>query len=460
MRTNLKVSPNHAVTHEGALAGRTDAVGQLRRSVMACMLFEDEFYEDGVAIAERIAQAVRAVPFAEAAKIALEARERFKLRHVPLHITAQLIKQHNQGRAVGDLIAQVIQRPDELGELCAMYWKDQKDKPITKQMKIGLARALRKFNEYQLAKWNKEGHVKLRDVLFLSHAKPKDAHADAPITKGVRKAGKVLDLTLGEGLYKRIAEDGMATPDTWEVELSAGKDKKATFERLIRERKLGALALLRNLRNMIEAKVDEDVIRAHLGTVNLGRILPFRFISAARYAPRLEDALEAALYRALGEMPKLGGKTAILIDHSGSMQYPVSAKSEVTRFDAAGALAIVARELCDRVRVFTFSDRCIEVAPRRGFAMLQAVREVINPTSTYMGKAVKHIYAEFPECERIICVTDEQSADRPPQPQGAGYVINVGSYQNGIAYGPWLTINGFSEAVFDFIREHELSGAA
>jgi hypothetical protein len=455
MRTNLKVSPNHPVTHEGALAGRADAVGQLRRSVMACMLFEDEFYEDGVAIAERIAAAVKAVPFAEAAKVAVEARERFKLRHVPLHITAQLIKQRNQGRQVGDLIAQVIQRPDELGELCAMYWKDQKDKPLTKQMKVGLARAIRKFSEYQLAKWNKEGHVKLRDVLFLSHAKPEDASDGPPLTKAVRKAGDTRALSPGESLYKRIAEDTMATPDTWEVELSAGKDKKVTFERLIRERKLGALALLRNLRNMVEAKVDEDLIRAYLGTVNMGRVLPFRFISAAEYAPRLEDALEAAMYRALAEMPKLGGKTAILVDHSGSMQQPVSAKSKVTRFDAAGALAIMARELCDRVRVFTFSDRCVEVAPRRGFAMLQAVREVINPVSTYMGKAVKHIYAEFPECERIVCITDEQSADRPPQPQGTGYVLNVCSYQHGIAYGPWLTINGFSEAVFDFIREHE-----
>jgi hypothetical protein len=220
------------------------------------------------------------------------------------------------------------------------------------------------------------------------------------------------------------------------------------------------MAILRNLRNIIEAGVSEkhmDKLRAAFFDESWShtKVLPFRFIAAAKYAVRLEDAIEAAMFRCIAGMPKLGGKTAILVDHSGSMQNLISGKSEITRFDAAGAIAIMARELCDRVRVFTFSDRCVEVAPRRGFAMLQAVREVINPVSTYMGAAVRHIYKEFPECERIICITDEQSADRPPHPQGTGYVINVASYQNGIAYGPWLAINGFSEAVFDFIREHE-----
>jgi hypothetical protein len=44
------------------------------------------------------------------------------------------------------------------------------------QVKKGLARALAEFDEYQLAKWDRQNRaVKLRDVLFLCHAKPKDA---------------------------------------------------------------------------------------------------------------------------------------------------------------------------------------------------------------------------------------------------------------------------------------------
>lgn len=437
MRTNTKTL-NTERTHEGATSVTTSATNQLRRTVMACMLFEDNFYESGQDSAERMRELIKTVPFSDAAQIAIEAREKMKLRHAPLFLVREMLR-HHKGRQVGDLIARVIQRPDELGELLALYWKDGKDQPLTAQMKVGLARAFKKFNAYQLAKWNKDGAVKLRDVLFLSHAKP-DSDEQA-------------------ALFKQVAENTLPTPDTWEVQLSGGADKKVTFERLMADRKLGAMALLRNLRGMIEAGVSEDAIRDALGVMKAERVLPFRFISAAKHAPRLEDALEQAMFRCLSEVPKLGGKTALLIDHSGSMQQPVSAKSEISRFDAAAALAMILRETCERVRVFTFSDRMVEIPPRRGFAMVQAVREVINPVGTLLGSAVRTVYKVFPECDRIIVVTDEQSADRPPQPQGHGYIINVGGYKNGIGYGPWVTIDGWSENVIEWIRESEMQNA-
>lgn len=433
MRTNTKTL-NTERTHEGAVSFPVSAISQLRRTIMACMLFEDSFYESGEDASKRMAEVIKKVSFADAAQVAIDAREKMKLRHAPLFIVRELLRNH-KGRQVGDLIARVIQRPDELGELLALYWKDGKDQPLTAQMKIGLARALKKFNAYQLAKWNKDGAVKLRDVLFLSHAKP--------------------DTEEQTELFKQLAENRLPVPDTWEVQLSGGADKKTTFERLISERKLGALALLRNLRGMLEVGVSEDIIRDGLNAMKAERVLPFRFISAAKHAPRLEDALESSMFRCLAEVPKLGGKTALLIDHSGSMQAAVSAKSEISRFDAAAALAMILRETCERVRVFTFSDRMVEIPPRRGFAMVQAVREVINPVSTYLGAAVRGVYKVYPECDRIIVVTDEQSADRPPHPQGHGYIVNVGGYQNGIGYGPWVTIDGWSEAIIDYIREFE-----
>jgi hypothetical protein len=142
------------------------------------------------------------------------------------------------------------------------------------------------------------------------------------------------------------------------------------------------------------------------------------------------------------------------------MSAPVSAKSEITRFDAAAALAMILRETAERCRVFTFSDRMVEVPPRRGFALVQAVKEVVNPTSTYLGSAVRKVYEIFPECDRILVITDEQSADRPPHPQGHGYIINVGGYKNGIAYGPWVSIDGWSEAVLEYVRASEAEEAA
>ena len=432
MKTNVKKAT--VFTHEGAPSVSVSAAKELRRTVMANMLFEDTFYESGIDSATRMATLIKSVPFSEAAQIAIDAREKMKLRHAPLFLVREMLRLH-KGRQMGDLIARVIQRPDECGELLSLYWKDSKDAPLTAQLKVGLARALKKFNEYQLAKWNKDGAVKLRDVLFLSHARPKDEAQKA--------------------IFDKLAANTLATPDTWEVALSEGADKKATFERLMEEKKLGALALLRNLRGMLAAGVSEDAIRSALGTMKAERVLPFRFISAAKYAPRLEDALEQAMFRCIQEVPKLAGKTALLIDHSQSMRAPVSVKSEITRFDAAAALAMILRETAERCRVFTFSDRMVEVPPRRGFALVQAVREVINPAYTLLGAAVRKIYEIYPECDRIIVVTDEQSADRPPHPQGRGYIINVAGYQNGIAYGPWVSIDGWSEAVLDWIRVNE-----
>jgi len=434
MKTNVKFKDT-AKTHEGGQSVTIPAVKELRRTVMANMLWESSFYESGEDSATRIKGLVKKVSFEDAAQIAIDAREKMKLRHVPLLIVRELLRNHS-GRKVGDLVASVIQRPDECGELLSLYWAEKKDAPLSAQLKIGLARALKKFTGYQLAKWNKDGAVKLRDVLFLSHAKPKDDEQAA--------------------LFKQLTDNTLETPDTWEVSLSGGADKKETFTRLIQENKLGALALLRNLRNMIESGVSEDLIRDGLQKMKTERVLPFRFISAAKYAPRLEDALEQAMFRCLSEQPKLSGKTALLIDHSGSMNgAKVSEKSDIDRFDAACAVAMLLRETAERCRVFAFSMNTVEVPPRRGFAMIQAVKNAMPFGGTSLRQAVDYVYAQYPECERLIVITDEQSTDRPKQPQGLGYVVNVGTYKNGIAYGPWVAIDGWSEAIIDFIREHE-----
>lgn len=423
-----------AFTHEGGPTNNLPPIKELRRSIMACMLWEDSVYESGNDHAKRVVELCSKVSFEDLARLAVDAREKFKLRHAPLLLVREAIR-HHKGRKVGDLIARVIQRPDELGELLALYWKDNSQAPLASQLKIGLARALKKFSPYSLAKYNRSSAaVKLRDVLFLSHSRP--------------------DNPTQEAIFKAIADNTLTTPDTWEVALSSGGDKRETFTRLLSENKLGALALLRNLRNMIQSGVDEDLIRWGIASMSTERVLPFRFISAAKYAPRLEDILEWSMLRCLEGLPELSGKTALLVDHSSSMMDVISANSEITRFDAACGLAMIIREVCDRARVFAFSNECWEIPPRRGFALAQALRER-HFGGTYLGNAVSTIYAAFPECERLIVITDEQSADKPQRPRGLGYIINVATYKNGISYGPWVAIDGWSEAIVDYIRELE-----
>jgi hypothetical protein len=432
-RTNLPVQPIR--THEGAPAKRINAELQLRRTLMACMLWENTFYEDGLSITERLAKLVPLVDPVTVQSMAVEARTKMKLRHAPLMIARIMAYLPNHKGLVADTLAQIIQRPDELTEFLSLYWSAGRCK-LSAQVKKGLARAFTKFDEYALAKYNRDNAVKLRDVLFLVHAKPKDA--------------------VQAEVWKRLVDGQLAIPDTWEVALSAGgTDKKAIWTRLLSEGKLGALALLRNLRNMEQAGVDRDAIRQGLLNMKTERVLPFRFIAAARYAPALEPELEQAMYRCLGDKVNLPGKTVLLIDVSGSMDHPISNKSDMTRMDAACGLAVLARELSDDIEVYTFSMQLCQVPPRRGFALRDSIVQSQSHEGTYLGTALGGL-EQHTTWDRLIVFTDEQSHGVVGSPKcGRNYMVNVATNTHGVGYGPWHHVDGFSEAILDYIMAVE-----
>jgi len=451
MRTNTRAKAVPKFTHEGAPAYlHLTPEQQLRRSVMSCLLWESEFYEDGVTIADRILATAKQCSPTVVANLAIEARTKFNLRHVPLLLLIALAEIGRGTRLVSETIEKTIQRADEPGELLAMYWNPKK-RPIAAQIKKGLATAIRKFNAYSLAKYDRDAKVKLRDVLFLVHAKPQDEEQAA--------------------VWKKLIDGTLESPDTWEVALSAGADKKETWERLLREQKLGYLALLRNLRNMAQVNVDSGLIRdALLARKGAQRVLPFRYVAAARACPQLEPTIDTALSEAIAELPVLPGKTAILVDVSRSMDDRLSAKSDMTRVDAAAALASI---LHGDIRMFSFSDAVVEVPPRRGMAGVDALMKSQPHNGTRLFDAVQMINDQV-TYDRLIVVTDEQAegaqarlrfghyiqgtVSRMPDPKARGYVINVASAQNGVGYGKWLHIDGFSEQVLRFIVEHESTG--
>jgi 60 kDa SS-A/Ro ribonucleoprotein len=423
--------PWGARTHEGAPTRNISSELQLRRSVLACLLWEDQFYEDGVEIAGRIQSLVPKVKAETVAALAIEARSKMKLRHVPLLLVREMARLKTHREFVSRTLSQVIQRADELAEFVAIYWKDGKA-PLSAQAKKGLAQAFRKFDEYQLAKYDRSGPIRLRDVLFLCHAKPRDPEQAA--------------------LWKRLIEGELETPDTWEVALSSGADKREAWERLLRERKLGALALLRNLRNMKQASVDESLVVDGIESMKTGRVLPFRFLAAARYAPQWEESLERAMLASIAEQEKLPGRTILLVDVSGSMLATLSGRSEMLRTDAAYGLAILLREICEKAMTFTFSENLVDVPPRRGFALRDALDASQPHSATYLGRALEKIREKY---DRIIVITDEQAHDHMPGPRGRGYVVNVASNKNGVGYGPWTHIDGWSDSVVEYIRALE-----
>lgn len=436
MKTNVRAQHVAIQTHEGGSAKRINAEQQLRRSVMSCMLWESEFYEDGRSIADRIAETVPLVSPATVQAIAIEAREQMKLRHVPLLVSLAMLRSPAHRPLVAATLERVIQRADELAEVIAMYWKDGK-KPLPAQLKKGVARAFPKFDVFQLARYRGDGNkVSLRDALFLTHPKHPQSQYEP---------------------WVQLAEKTLPTPTTPEVKLTEAhtpEAKRAVWETLIAERKLGALALLRNLRNMLQVNVPLETIRGALSTMKVDLVLPFRFLAAARYAPILEPELEQAMFRCVAGHEKLTGRTVVLVDVSGSMDDPLSSRSEMTRMDAAAGVAILLREIADDVAVYTFSDSVVMVPARRGMALRDAIISSQPHHGTYLGEAMVNINAAT-GYDRIIVLTDEQAHDTVTRPTARGYVVNVASAQNGVGYGAWVHIDGFSDAIVGYIQALE-----
>jgi hypothetical protein len=429
-------SRNELRTYEGGMAVPLKPLEQLKRALMACLLWEDQFYEDGISIAERVKDLLNQVSEEDARTVLFEAKFDNKLRHMPLYLLTLFAEKKWLTK---DDVYKVCTRVDDMTELLALYFMNGK-KPLSHQLVKGLELAFGKFDEYQLAKYNRQKAVKLRDVLRLVRPKPKD--------------------TVQSALWKRVLANELETPDTWEVAISAcGKDKDrkaAEFTRLIEEKRLGDLAFLRNLRNMTEAGVDEAVIRKSFEERRWGWIIPYQFITAASHNPALEDMLEAAMFKCLGEVQLLNMTAALLIDVSGSMDYIISRKSEVLRVDVAIGLAVLLREICKDIRIYSFNTVLHTIAPRRGFALRDAIRKEMGG-GTKMWDAVRKAASERHNA-LLIVITDEQTMDNGCYADANAdilVIINIASYKNGVAYEKGvLHINGWSDSVVDYLRKY------
>jgi 60 kDa SS-A/Ro ribonucleoprotein len=464
----------------GTRAAKQSPEATLRRLTLACLLWEDNAYCDGESVVEAIKAYVPIVPADVVKNIAIEARKDQKLRHVPLLLAREMCRHATHRPHVRETLREVIARPDELAEFLALYWKtNDGKKAIAKQAKLGLSDAFAKFNEYRLAKWDRQDRaVKLRDVLFQCHAKPRRMQP-GKYTKVERAAGTQVELSEQEQLFARLVGGNMATPDTWEVAVSAaGSDaaaKTAAWTRLVEEGKLGAFAFLKNLRNMQAANVSLRTIADGMSKLSPDILLPIDFLKAQKYAPDLTRELEDLMYRCLAAWPKLPGWTIFIVDVSGSMARPLSSKSEYRRMDAAAALAVLAAEMCEHVIFYATAGNdgarkhaTKRIAPERGFALSDTIvrqAALLGGGGIFTRQCLEYAARDAENVgqpDRIIVFSDSQDMDiekaKPPQPFGKyNYIADVSSEQRGVNYqGVWTAeITGWSEHLLKYIHAME-----
>ena len=283
MSYNEQLRCDHLTTnHEGALAWRMTPEWELYTTVVTTMGVEDKFYEGGEERVRRIADLVRKVEPEFVAQLAVYTREEMHLRSVPLLLLVELANCHQGDSLVSRAVGRTIQRADEITELLMCYlWRTGKSdlSGLSCQLRKGLAEAFNKFDEYQFAKYNRMNRkVTLRDALALVHPKPKDD----------RQAD----------IFRKIKSDTLETPVTWETELSAvgqrhfdskeekEEAKREVWRKLVQSRRIGYMATLRNLRNMLGLGMDDETMQmvcdyiADPEAVRKSKQLPFRFLSA------------------------------------------------------------------------------------------------------------------------------------------------------------------------------------
>ena len=443
----------------GAYAARQDAVSLLKRVVMANLLWEDIAYIDGKKVANQLIELVPQCQPEVVYEIALAARLEQKLRHTPLLLAVEMCRYPQHAKYVSRLLPQIISRADMLTDFLALYWnRNGGKKAVSHQALKGLAAAFHNFDEYQFAKYDRDTEVKLRDVMFLCHPTPSNLQEEI--------------------LFRKIAEKNLVVPDTWELALSSGEDKKTAWERLISQKRLGALAFLRNLANMRKAGVDRQVIEKGFDTLSSSMLLPFDFLKAARMNPEFKHLIEPAMLKAAANQPRLSGRTLLIVDVSGSMCSRVSAKSELSRLDCAKAMAILAAEVCDEYEIVcTAGNDSTRIGahewiqyPCRGFDMMRQIDE----TNSRIGRGgiftrqclewCKDKIRAYKPFDRIIVFSDSQDCDfadkRVPRPFARhNYICDISCNTHGIAYqGIWTAeISGFSEHFLSYIAQYEQS---
>lgn len=438
----------------GALAAKQSNTALLRRAVLANLLWEDVAYMDGMKVAKEIQRLIPLCPAIDVYNIALEARTMQKLRHTPLFIAVEMCKYPEHKMFVQDLLPQIITRADMLTDFLAIYWKDGK-KPIANQAKKGLAKAFHNFNEYKFAKYDRDAAIKLRDVMFLCRPKPENQYE--------------------QDLFKKVADRTLATPETWEVLLSTGKDKKESWTKLISEGKIGGLAMLRNIANMRRANVDKKVINEGLEKLKSSMLMPLDFLKAFRMNPEFGRQIEDAMINSYANLPKLKGKTLFIVDVSGSMGARMSEKSDFSRYDAACAMAMLAANQCEDYEIVctagndythTGAHRHIPY-PQKGFGIFEQIREAnrnIGYGGIFTRQCLEWCNDKFKgqKFDRIIVFSDSQDCDFPerriPKPFGTyNYICDVSAHTKGVNYkGTWdAEISGFSEHFITFIAAME-----
>ncbi|WP_405678290.1 TROVE domain-containing protein [Streptomyces sp. NBC_00868] len=487
-------------THEGGPGHERDARSELFLLAVANFVTQQTSYESGEDRDDRFGALVRRLAVEDPAWTAGLLgwlRGDANMRTASLvgaaeYVRARLDADATDGPSNRQVVDSVLRRADEPGELLA-YWTATYGRNVPKPVKRGIADAVRRlYSGTSLLKYDTDSKgYRFGDVLNLVHASPDPAKAwqgelfryaldrrhhpeSAEVPAGNRtlaahRALMALPVSERRGVVlapdgaERLAEAGM----TWEALAGwlQGPMDAAAWEAVIPS--MGAMALLRNLRNFDQAGVSDQVAE-QVGlricdpeAVARARQFPFRYLAAYQHAPSLRWAypLERALGHSLGNVPALPGRTLVLVDRSGSMWSSLSDRSKLNRADAAAVFGAALALRAEDADLVQFGSTSQVVPYSRGESVLKVLERFGNLGGTYTAQAVREHYRGH---DRVLIVTDEQAAsygyggDPTAQvpPTVPVYTWNLAGYRVGHAPSGSAnrhTFGGLTDAAFRMV---------
>ena len=392
---------NFTFNKSGVKAYKLSDKEKLVSMVLTTMFGEEKFYGDNTN--ELVDLTVKMIESGEGqfvANLAVFARNEMGLRSVSHAICALLAGNEKGKEFVKYAVSGVCRRADDILEILSCYIHLY-GKPIANSLKKALAKAMNNFDEYSFGKYkggNKE--VKFADVLKLTHAKAKNEEQNR--------------------IFNAIINNTLKTPYTWETQLSEKGNNKEVWEELIDSGKVGMMALVRNLNNILNSKAEnlDKVLDAFKNeeAIKKSKILPFRFYSAyinvennPNSSAKVLDALECGVEASVKNIPVLKGKTCIAIDVSGSMSSPISARSQVRCADIAVLLGAMASRICEDSIVMTFDTNLKrQDLPSKNGIIANAKSLGLTWGGTAIGLPLVELLDNDIFVDRIIIISDSE----------------------------------------------------
>jgi hypothetical protein len=495
MKINTKPeSTTKVVNYMGEPAYALQSKAKLVNLGTTLMFGEPKYYGDTTNEFLKTAAEVGSIDPEFLLKFAQYLRTEMYLRTTPVVLlveTANLTSSKGTG-LVRKYAPHIIQRADELAEAISAQLK-LFGKPIPASLKRGINDSFRQFNEYDFAKYNRKDEVKLKDVVRLTRPNPAQ---------------------LNPVYVEKIMKDELDVPYTWEVEISKRGNKPEVWDELILSKKMGYMATLRNLNNMIRSGATElDTALAYLtnekAVIN-SKQMPYRYLSAyeavgrnseteffeydSSKVKRTKSAIETALeLSVLNNVPRIKGKTIIITDNSGSARgdsggiSKMSMHSVRTMADIGNLLGLIGWYVSDNTAFGVFGDELIICKPDRSKGILENFAKV-NEAGELVGQDTEHgvftmlkkMINEKIFADRIIVFSDLQIGDGKDQEYGLHgdrsisvpklvkmyrqevnpnfiyYSVSFNGYGNNVIVGDkTVLIGGWSDKLFKFINTVE-----